>query len=75
MNTNEKYCLKWNQFQENIGQSFNLLREENDFCDVTLACDDDDQIEAHKSVLAASSTFFKTLLKKQKHPHPLLERY
>ena len=72
MNTNETFCLKWGQFYENIGQSFNILREENDFCDVTLACDDDEQIEAHKAVLAACSPFFKTLLKKQKHPHPLL---
>ena len=32
MNTDEKFCLKWNEFYENIGQSFNLLREDNDFC-------------------------------------------
>ena len=72
MNTKETYCLKWGQFYENIGQSFKSLREDSEFCDVTLASDDDGQIEVHKTVLAASSPFFKNLLIKQKHPHPLL---
>ena len=72
MSTNENFCLKWRQFHRNIGDSFSILKRENDFCDVTLACGDDDQIEAHKVVLAACSPFFKTILRKQKHPHPFL---
>ena len=39
---------------------------------MTLACEDGQQIEAHKVILAASSPFFKNLLKKNKHPHPLI---
>ena len=51
----EKLCLKWNDFQENVRSAFGNLREDNDFADVTLACEDGQQIEAHKVILAASS--------------------
>merc|ERR1712202_54678 len=72
MNVGEKFCLKWNQFQENVSHSFRELRDNNDFFDVTLACEDDQQIEAHKVVLSACSPFFRNILKKNNHPHPLL---
>ena len=31
------------------------FREDNDFADMTLACEDGQQVEAHKVILAASS--------------------
>ena len=68
----EKLCLKWNDFQDNIKESFGNLREDNDFADVTLACEDGQQVEAHKVILAASSPFFQKLLGRNKHPHPLI---
>ena len=36
----DKYCLKWNDYGQNIGASFRDLRDNNDFLDLTLACDD-----------------------------------
>ena len=39
---------------------------------MTLACEDGTQIETHKVVLASSSPFFMEILKKNKHPHPLI---
>ena len=36
----DKYCLKWNEFEANIRESFKTLREEERFFDVTLATDD-----------------------------------
>jgi len=67
----DKFCLKWNDFESNISTAFRDLREDKDFFDVTLACDDE-QIEAHKVILSACSPFFKTILKRNRHQHPLL---
>ena len=72
MPTSEKFCLKWNDFQENVNTAFAGLRKDSDFTDVTLACKDGQQIEAHKVILAASSPFFQSLLKRNKHEHPLI---
>ena len=72
MPTSEKFCLQWNGFQENVNTAFAALRKDNDFTDVTLACQDGHQVEAHKVILAASSPFFQNLLKRKKHAHPLI---
>ena len=68
----EKFCLQWNDFQENIKNAFGNFREDNDFADVTLASEDGQQVEAHKVILAASSPTFQKLLGGNKHPHPLI---
>jgi len=67
----EKFCLKWNEFESNIGVAFRELREDKDFFDVTLACDDD-QIQAHKLILSACSPFFRNVLRRNPHSNPLL---
>jgi len=67
----EKFCLRWNDFESNINTAFRELREDKDFFDVTLACDDD-QLQAHKVILSACSPFFRTILKRNIHEHPLL---
>ena len=72
MTASEKLCLQWNDFKDNISSSFAELREDQDLTDVTLACEDGKQVEAHKVILAASSPFFKDVLKRNKHPHPLI---
>ena len=66
------HCLQWNDFQDNIKSAFQNLREDSDFSDVTLACEDGQQVEAHKVILAASSPFFQKLFARNKHPHPLI---
>jgi len=71
MATNEKYCLRWNDFETNISTAFRELREEKDFFDVTLACDDK-QVQAHKVILSACSPFFRSVLRRNPHQHPLL---
>ena len=68
----EKFCLRWNDFQSIVTHSFQTLREEKDFYDVTLVSDDEVQIPAHKLVLSASSHFFKSILRRNSHSHPLL---
>jgi len=68
---NEKFCLRWNDFASNIGVAFRELREDQEFFDVTLACDED-QIQAHKVILSACSPFFRRILQRNPHPHPVL---
>ena len=68
----EKYCLKWNDFKETIAGSWSILKKEEDFFDVTLVSEDQTPIFAHKVVLSACSSFFKSILKNNPHQHPLL---
>jgi len=72
MASSEKFCLRWNDFESNVSSAFRDIREEKDFFDVTLACDDDSQIQAHKVIIAACSPFFRNILRKNSHPSPLL---
>jgi len=72
MASSEKFCLRWNDFEANVSSAFREIRDEKDFFDVTLACDDDSQIQAHKVIIAACSPFFRNVLRKNSHQHPLL---
>ena len=67
----EKFCLKWNDFENNISVAFRDLRNEKDFFDITLACEDS-QIQAHKVILSACSPFFRNVLRNNPHAHPLI---
>jgi len=67
----EKFCLRWNDFESNISSAFRELRDDKDFFDITLACDDE-QIQAHKVILSACSPFFRNILRRNPHQHPLL---
>ena len=69
---NEKLCLQWNDFKENVSSAFGDLRQDQEFTDVTLACEDGQQVETHKVVLLASSPIFLNILKRNKHSHPLI---
>ena len=67
----EQFCLRWNDFQQCIKATFQGLREEKDFMDVTISCDGE-QFKAHKVILSACSNTFRHLLKKNPAPHPVI---
>ncbi|XP_030383990.1 protein abrupt-like [Scaptodrosophila lebanonensis] len=67
----QHYALKWNDFQTSILNSFRHLRDEEDFVDVTLACDER-SFTAHKVVLSACSPYFRQLLKSNPCEHPIV---
>lgn len=67
----QQYSLKWNDFQSSILTSFRHLRDEEDFVDVTLACDQR-SFTAHKIVLSACSPYFRKLLKANPCEHPIV---
>ena len=71
MGSNEKFCLRWNDFESNISLAFQNIRDEKDFFDITLSCGQK-QIQAHKLILSACSPFFRSVLKQNPHQHPLL---
>ena len=53
-------CLENTEFTRNILKSFQDIRSIQEFSDVTLACEDD-QMEAHRVVLASGSQFFQRI--------------
>ena len=65
-------CLKWNDFERNIKDSFGSLRHDKEFSDITLVSEDGDQLEAHKVILSITSPFFANLLKKNRQQHQLI---
>jgi len=68
----EKFQLQWNEFQNNLRQSLKELKDSEDFCDVTLACDDESQINVHRVILAAASPFFQKILKRNTQQKPFI---
>ncbi|GLV42498.1 abrupt [Carabus blaptoides fortunei] len=67
----QQYSLRWNDFHASILSSFRHLRDEEDFVDVTLACDGC-SFTAHKVVLSACSPYFRKLLKANPCQHPIV---
>ena len=72
MSHSEKFCLKWNDFQTNIETSYRELRNDMEFADVTLVCEENQKIEAHRIILSSASKTFKDMLKGNTHSHPLI---
>ena len=72
MKNAESFNLRWDDFEANTRVALKELRDETEFCDVTLACANGKQVSAHKVILAGGSKFFQQILKQNPHPHPLL---
>ena len=69
----DKIIFRYDEsFQSIIANNFKKLINEDEFYDVTLVSDDQIHFSAHKLVLSSSSSYFKNILKKTKHSHPLL---
>ena len=66
----DTFCLKWNDFQNNVSKTLSDFRRDEEFFDVTLVSEDLQHISAHKLVLSASSELFKLILRKSSHPYP-----
>ena len=59
-------------FHSTLGDSARNLRDDQDYINVTLAFDDDKQIQANKFMLSISSPFFRRVFKHNPQSHPLL---
>ncbi|XP_066245371.1 protein tramtrack, alpha isoform-like [Euwallacea similis] len=69
--SDQHFCLRWNNFHSNITSQFEALRCNEDFTDVTIACDGQ-KLLAHKVVLSACSPYFKELFKTNPCSHPIV---
>ena len=67
-----KYSLEWNEFESMAAKTFKDLLCDNNFTDVTLACDDDKQINAHKIILSSCSPFFERIFMKNSNKDLLI---
>ena len=68
----QHFCLDWSEFEAFTKRTVQNLLDDKEFTDVTLVCDDNRQIGAHKAILSACSPSFKNILKNNPHQHPLI---
>ena len=61
-NGQEKFALRWSKFETAAMETYKSLHSDMNFTDVTLVCDDNQQVEAHTIILSSASPFFKSIL-------------
>ena len=64
--------MKWENFQQHVQSSWKDFRTETEFADVTLACADGFEVQAHRMILAKATHFFENILVNHKQPNPLI---
>ena len=71
MKTDRNTNFYWNDFETDMLGALKILQDEKEFCDVTLVCEEN-QIQAHKVILSASSSVFRNMLRRNPQQHPLI---
>ena len=64
--------LEWKKYDLISNSTFENLYEDELFTDVTLACEGNKKLKAHKVILIACSNLLKEILQDNQHPHPLI---
>ena len=64
--------LSWTEFERHCPSTFQQLWKNTEFTDVTLATEDNGQIQAHKVILSSSSPFFRNLFSRNPHQNLLI---
>lgn len=70
-NMSQQYSLRWNNHQPNFISMFTSLLNTQTLVDVTLAAEGQ-QLQAHKVVLSACSTYFQSLFVDNPSQHPIV---
>lgn len=71
LNDSQAFCLRWTNFQLNMLNVFDRLFKDEQFVDVTIACEGK-LIKAHKMVLSASSSYFQEIFANNPCQHPVV---
>ena len=58
----EKYNINWHTYSDHLKEMLHEMMKSNELEDVILVCDDKKQFKAHKIVLSACSTVFKSII-------------
>ena len=58
----EKYKLNWYTYSDHLREMLHEMMKSDQLTDVTLVCDDKRQFKAHKTILSACSTVFKSII-------------
>ena len=72
MMTTEKYDLNWHTFTDHLVDKYKQLFSTKVFADVTLVCDGNQQLKAHKIVLGSCSKIFQQILESHPQKHPVI---
>ena len=68
----ELFKVSKNDYESNATNTFQMLWNNQNFSDVTLATVDDLQIRAHQVILSSSSLLFQNIFLKNPHQNPLI---
>ena len=68
----EKYNVLWQDYNDHLRDMLHTMRKFDEFTDVTLICDDQREIHAHKVVLSACSPVLKTILQRKDYGIPIV---
>ncbi|XP_045104700.1 protein abrupt-like isoform X1 [Portunus trituberculatus] len=63
--------LRWHNYSDSVTSALEALRYDEDFLDVTVACEGR-TVRAHKLVLSACSAYFRKVLKDHPCDHPII---
>ena len=58
----EKFNLNWVNYSDHLREMLHEMMKSEKLTDVTLVCDDKKQFKAHKIVLSACSSVFKSII-------------
>ena len=69
-----KLCLQWNDFKDNVNSAFGRLRDDKEFTDVTLACEDGQQENIDAALVCGESSVNTDSTGRHSQCDPGLER-
>ena len=58
----EKYNLNWHTYSDHLREMLHDMMKSDQLTDVTLVSDDKKKFKAHKNVLSACSSVFKSII-------------
>ena len=68
----DNYSLVWEDFKENVSNNFSDLRDDKHFSDVTLVCEENQHVAAHRVVLSSCSPLLSSVLRSLSQPQPFI---